>query len=93
MPEYPDITIYIERLKHFIQNKQLEKVRVLSPFFLRTAIPPIRNIEGMKVNDIERLGKRIIFVLEYEHFLILHLMVSGRLHWEEKGCKYCLRRR
>ncbi|MGD8779424.1 MAG: DNA-formamidopyrimidine glycosylase family protein [Ignavibacteria bacterium] len=87
MPELPDITIYIERLKCFIQSKPLEKVRVLSPFFLRTAVPPIRSVEGMKVQDIERLGKRIVFVMEEEYFFVLHLMVSGRLHWEEKGCK------
>ncbi len=87
MPEYPDITIYIERLQHFIKDKPLKKIRLGTPFFLRTAIPPINSVEGLQVEDIERMGKRIIFAFEDDYFLILHLMISGRLHWQESGAK------
>jgi formamidopyrimidine-DNA glycosylase len=86
MPEYPDITVYIERLEDLIKGQILEQVRFTSPFLLRTAEPPIDSIKGEKVQGFERIGKRIVFVFAKEHFLVLHLMVSGRLHWRKKGC-------
>ncbi|MBN1464917.1 formamidopyrimidine-DNA glycosylase [candidate division KSB1 bacterium] len=85
MPEYPDITIYIERLNEFITGQTVERIRLLSPFFLRTVEPPITQVEGLKVKGLQRIGKRIIFRLANELYLVLHLMVAGRLHWNEKG--------
>lgn len=87
MPEYPDITIYIERLHHFVKNKQVQQVRIANPFFLRTFNPPLESIKGLTLADIERIGKRIIFAFPNEYFLVLHLMISGRLHWQEAGYK------
>jgi len=85
LPEYPDITIYIERLKFFLRDQTLRHVRIVSPFFLRTAEPPIGSIIGLRLHEVERMGKRIIFAFPDEYFLVLHLMISGRLHWKESG--------
>lgn len=87
MPEYPDITIYIERLRFFVKDRRLQRVRLASPFFLRTFDPPIDSIHGLKVRELERIGKRIVFALENDCYLALHLMISGRLHWREVGMK------
>ncbi len=81
MPEYPDIVVYIERLQHFIQGQTLERMRIAHIFLLRTADPPIATLEGRTVQGIERTGKRIVFDFGDEYFLVLHLMISGRLHW------------
>jgi len=85
MPEYPDITVYIERLNAFVKRQRLEQIRFASPFFLRTAKPPIKTIHGAKVGSLERMGKRIVFVFDKERYLVLHLMIAGRLHWRKKG--------
>jgi formamidopyrimidine-DNA glycosylase len=85
LPEYPDITIYIERLLSFARGKQLHKIRIANPFFLRTPDPPISVIKGKKLISVERFGKRIIFGFADEYFLVLHLMISGRLFWREPG--------
>jgi len=87
LPEYPDITIYIERLQHFLKAQTLQQVRIANPFFLRTADPPLNSIVGLELSDVERLAKRIIFVFPGEYFLVLHLMISGRLHWKESGIR------
>ena len=87
LPEYPDITIYIERLLHFIKGQVLQQIRVTNPFLLRTANPPITSINCKVVEGIERIGKQIVFQFIGDYFLVLHLMVSGRLHWQEAGCK------
>lgn len=87
MPEYPDITIYIERLTVLLQNRTLENVRLNSPFFLRTAEPPLQSLVTQKLLGFERMGKRIVFVFPEEYFLILHLMIAGRLYWKRKGEK------
>jgi len=87
LPEYPDITIYIERLNALITNQPLVAVRLASPFFLRSFEPPIDSLKGAVVRDIERLGKRVIFVFEGEQFLVLHLMIAGRLKWGAAGQK------
>ena len=83
MPELPDIVVYIENLESRIRGRTLERVRLLNPFVLRTAIPPISSAEGRKVLGLRRLGKRIAIGLEAELFLVLHLMVAGRLRWFE----------
>jgi formamidopyrimidine-DNA glycosylase len=85
VPEYPDITVYIERLDAFITGQPLEKIRLVSPFFLRSVEPPLAAAEGRRVQGVQRLGKRIIFVFEDELYIILHLMVAGRLQWQDKG--------
>jgi formamidopyrimidine-DNA glycosylase len=87
MPELPDITIYIERLSELVQAQPLEEIRSASPFFLRTAKPPIRSIHGSIVRGFERIGKRIVFAFDNERFLVLHLMIAGRLHWRKRSCK------
>jgi len=83
MPELPDIVVYIENLESRIQGRTLERIRILNPFVLRTAIPPISAAEGRKVAGLRRLGKRIVIGLEGSLFLVLHLMVAGRLRWFE----------
>ena len=82
MPELPDITVYIEALETRVLHKRLEKLTVSSPFLLRTAEPPARSLEGKTVRELRRLGKRICFGFEGELWLVLHLMIAGRLHWK-----------
>jgi len=81
VPELPDIVVYIEALEKRIQGSVLERVRVASPFLLRTAVPPLSSVEGKKIVELRRLGKRICFGLEGDVWLVLHLMIAGRLHW------------
>ena len=81
MPELPDVTIYIEALEARVLGKRLERVKLLNPFILRTAVPPIASAEGKRVTEIRRVGKRIVFVLEGPLYLVLHLMIAGRLRW------------
>jgi formamidopyrimidine-DNA glycosylase len=83
MPELPDIVVYLEALRPRILNRTLERVQIASPFLLRTAAPPITSVEGKKVLELRRLGKRICILLEDELWLVLHLMIAGRLHWKE----------
>ncbi len=85
MPELPDITVYIEALEERVRGRRLQKIRLASPFLLRTAVPPIKAAEGRAVTEIRRLGKRIAFGLEGDLWLVLHLMIAGRLHWKEAG--------
>jgi formamidopyrimidine-DNA glycosylase len=87
MPELPDITVYIEALDRRIAGQPLEAVRIVSPSLLKTARPPIRSAEGRKVVRLRRLGKRIALGLEGDLWLVLHLMIAGRLHWREHGAK------
>ena len=81
MPELPDIVIYLEALEQRVLNQTLERVQLATPFLLRTAVPPLSSVEGRKVIALRRLGKRICFGLEGEQWLVLHLMIAGRLHW------------
>src|SRR6266542_2221170 len=81
MPELPDVVIYCEALAARIRGQVLERVRLVSPFVLRTAVPPIGDVEGRQVINVERFGKRIIVALEDDLFLVLHLMIAGRLRW------------
>jgi formamidopyrimidine-DNA glycosylase len=84
MPELPDVTVYIEALARRIQGARLDKVRLFNPFLLRTAVPPIASAEGKRVTGLRRLGKRVVIELEGGLFLVLHLMIAGRLHWDGK---------
>ena len=81
MPELPDLTVYLESLEVRIAGKRLSRIRLLNPFFLRTALPPIASAEGRKVAALRRLGKRIVISLEGDLHLVIHLMVAGRLRW------------
>jgi formamidopyrimidine-DNA glycosylase len=87
MPELPDIVVYIEALEKRILGQKLEGVRIVSPFLLRTATPPLSNAAGKKVLRLRRLGKRICIGLEEELWLVLHLMIASRLHWRARGAK------
>ena len=87
MPELPDIVVYIEGLESLIVGQTLKQLRLLNPFLLRTATPPISDVEGRKVAGVQRLGKRIAIRLEGDLFLILHLMIAGRLRWFEGKAK------
>lgn len=83
MPEYPDIVVYIEALEKRILGRTLKRVYIASPFLLRTATPSLSTVESKKVIDVRRLGKRICVGLEDDFWLVLHLMIAGRLHWKE----------
>jgi formamidopyrimidine-DNA glycosylase len=87
MPELPDITVYIEALAKRILHQRLERVRVASPFLLRTANPPLASADGKTVVELRRLGKRICIGLENDIWLVLHLMIAGRLHWKKRDAK------
>ena len=87
MPELPDIVVYIEALERRIQGSILERVRIASPFLLRTAVPPLSSVEGKRIVELRRLGKRICFGLEGDLWLVLHLMIAGRLHWYDERAK------
>ena len=83
MPELPDITAYLTALEPRVVGQPLKHLRIASPLLLRTAIPRIETIEGKTVRSLRRIGKRIIFVFDEQLFLILHLMIAGRLHWRD----------
>jgi formamidopyrimidine-DNA glycosylase len=87
MPELPDVVVYLECLARRVVGRTLQKVRLTSPFLLRTAEPPLADAEGKAVRGLRRLGKRIVFELDGELFLVLHLMIAGRLHWKAEGAK------
>jgi len=85
MPELPDLTVYLEALDRRIVGQRLERVQIVSPFLLRTAEPPLQSAHGRRVNALRRLGKRIAIGLEGDLWLVLHLMIAGRLHWFDQG--------
>ena len=87
MPELPDVTVYMEALEARVVGRRLERVKLLNPFLLRTAVPPIASAEGRRVTGMRRIGKRIVFVLEGSLYLVLHLMIAGRLRWLEPKAK------
>jgi formamidopyrimidine-DNA glycosylase len=87
MPELPDIAAYISALEPRIVGQPLEQVRIASAFLLRTAQPPITNAEGHVVRELRRIGKRIAIGLDNDLWLVLHLMIAGRLHWKPPGAK------
>src|SRR5438552_1023405 len=87
MPELPDVVIYVESLASRIVAARLERIRLLSPFVLRTAVPPLGAAERKRVTGVRRMGKRIVLALEDHIFLVLHLMIAGRLRWLAGGEK------
>jgi formamidopyrimidine-DNA glycosylase len=87
VPELPDVAIYVERLRALTVGKPLEGMRIASPFILRTVTPSPASFAGVTVVDVERMGKRILFALEGERFVVIHLMIAGRLRWHPRGTK------
>jgi formamidopyrimidine-DNA glycosylase len=87
MPELPDVAAYIHALESRIVGEELERIRVANPFFLRTADPPLSSAENRTVRELRRIGKRIAVGLEGDLWLVLHLMIAGRLHWKPVGVK------
>jgi formamidopyrimidine-DNA glycosylase len=85
MPELPDIEVYIEALQRRVLGQPLQRIRLGSPFLLRSVDPPLKAFEGRPVRALSRLGKRIVFGFEDELHLVLHLMIAGRLHWRPAG--------
>ncbi len=85
MPELPDILVYVDCLEPRVLGQPLERVRLATPFLLRTVDPPLASTEGRTVRGVRRIGKRIALVLDHDFFLVLHLMIAGRLHWKPRG--------
>ena len=83
MPELPDVELYVEHLTRRLAGRTLERVRLASPFLLRTVAPPLSSAEGRTIRGFRRLGKRIVFELEGGPFLAVHLMIAGRFHWKD----------
>jgi formamidopyrimidine-DNA glycosylase len=81
MPELPDIELYVDRLRSLVAGRALERIRLASPFLLRSVDPPLASAETRPVTAVRRLGKRVVIGLEGDLFLVLHLMIAGRLHW------------
>ena len=87
MPELPDVTVYVECLAQRTVGETLDRVRVIGPALLRSVDPPLSAAEGKRVLGVRRLGKRIVFALEDDLFLIFHLMIAGRFRWRARGAK------
>jgi formamidopyrimidine-DNA glycosylase len=91
MPELPDVTIYREALEQRIVGQRLERITLPSPFLLRTALPPIQSVQGKRVIEVRRIGKRVAIGLEDQLWLVFHLMIAGRLHWFGSGASLAKR--
>jgi formamidopyrimidine-DNA glycosylase len=87
MPELPDVVVYVERLAALAVDRRLERLRIGSPFVLRTVQPAPDEAEGRTVRDVRRIGKRIILALDGDLFVVIHLMIAGRLRWRDPGAK------
>jgi formamidopyrimidine-DNA glycosylase len=87
LPEYPDLTIYVEALERFAVDRVLERVDLASISLLRSVDPPLSAVHGLRVVGARRLAKRLVLELEDEHFLVFHLMVAGRLRWKKRGTR------
>ena len=87
MPELPDVVVYIEALRERVLGRRLLAVRLRSPFVLRTVDPPLRQAAGLSIIELRRLGKRIVVGLDAGLFLVIHLMIAGRLHWKPAGAR------
>lgn len=85
MPELPDITLYLDALDRFVGGKVIERIQLRSPFVLRTVEPDLFSAEGKAVRGFRRLGKRIVWELEDQLYLVFHLMIAGRFHWRKPG--------
>ena len=87
MPELPDVAVYIEALEARIAGETLQRIRLASPFLLRSVDPPVNDVLNRRVIGLRRLGKRIVIGLEGDRYVVLHLMIAGRLHWKPAGAK------
>ncbi len=87
LPELPDITVYLDALERHIVGRRLTNIRVASPFLLRSVDPPLSSVDGKMVSGVDRRGKRIVMAVEDDHFLVIHLMIAGRLRWRDAGAK------
>jgi formamidopyrimidine-DNA glycosylase len=87
VPELPDVTVYLEALERRILGARLQRVRLLTPFLLRSVDPPLSAVAGASVTGLRRLGKRLVIALDQDLFLVIHLMIAGRLHWKPAGAK------
>ena len=87
MPELPDVVAYLTALEPRVFGQRLERIRLASPFVLRSVDPPVADVEGRTVVGLRRLGKRIVFALDGERFVVIHLMIAGRLHWRPRGAR------
>ena len=87
MPELPDVEVYVECLAARVSGQRIERIRLLRPFVLRSVDPPLHSAEGRSVRTVERLGKRIVIGLTGDLFLVLHLMIAGRLRWRDHGTR------
>jgi formamidopyrimidine-DNA glycosylase len=87
VPEYPDIELYLHALAPRVSGQPLTRIRLASPFLVRSIDPPLETCAGRRVIGLRRLGKRVVFELEAEYFLIIHLMIAGRFRWREVGAK------
>ena len=85
MPELPDILLYLHALRPRIVNRRLERVRIASPFLVRTVDPPVSALEGRSVRDLERIGKRVVWAFDDEIYCVIHLMIAGRFRWKPRG--------
>src|SRR5687768_6937045 len=87
MPELPDVTVYVEALRERVVGADLQRVRFATPFVLRSVDPSVNDVVGRTVTEVRRLGKRIVLALAGERFVVIHLMIAGRLHWKAAGAK------
>ncbi len=87
MPELPDVELYRKALIERLAGRRLDRIRLASPFLLRSVEPPLAAAHGRRLGDVRRLGKRLVFALEGELFLVLHLMIAGRLRWRDRDAK------
>jgi formamidopyrimidine-DNA glycosylase len=85
MPELPDVVVYLEALERRILDQPLEAIRLISPFVLRSVDPPVADVVGRRVTGLRRMGKRLVWALEDERFVVIHLMIAGRLRWAARG--------
>jgi len=87
MPELPDVDVYVDRLRSLLAGRTLERVRLATPFLLRSVEPPVAAVEGRRLSGVRRLGKRIVLEFDGDLRLVLHLMIAGRLHWRGPGAR------
>ena len=87
MPELPDVTVYVERIEAKTKNEKIERVRIASPFVVRSVDPPLYEVEGKTVREVRRIGKRIAIGLDDELWIVIHLMIAGRFRWLKAGAK------
>jgi len=87
MPELPDVTVYVERIEAKLIGREIQRVRIVSPFVLRSVDPPIQEVEGRRVREVRRIGKRIAIGLDGDLWIVIHLMIAGRFRWLKPAAK------